>query len=206
MRNYPLLTNLCPKTDGKYKVAVVGPDSKSLQEFARTAADLGFKSTLISALLIGDPTRIYIREMLTKARSREEFYYDIERQEQAHYELLHTSWSLMQVSWLREAISSIEWTLPDPGLCFLFFCLSPTASSPPNRPPEFHIISLIQIPSRGAFMIGDASYSKQPVARAFTSGWRRDRGCFMAQEVKGVLVDILWLKMWTDFSGQDRAG
>ncbi len=27
----------------------------------------------------------------------------------------------------------------------------------------------------------------------------------MAQEVNGVLVDILWLKMWTGLSGQDRA-
>ncbi|PQE03467.1 incA domain-containing protein [Rutstroemia sp. NJR-2017a BBW] len=88
MRNYPRLTSLCPKTDGKYKVAVVGPDPKCLQEFARTAADLGFESTLIDALLKRDPTCIYIREMLTKARSREEFDYDIERQEQAHYELL----------------------------------------------------------------------------------------------------------------------
>jgi hypothetical protein len=25
-------------------------------------------------------------------------------------------------------------------------------------------------------LIGDASYSKQPVARVFISGWRRDRG------------------------------
>lgn len=94
MRNYPRLTSLCPKTDGKYKVAVVGPDPKCLQESARTAADLGFESTLISALLRGDPTHIYIREMLTKARSREKFDYDIERQGQAHYELLQEIHSL----------------------------------------------------------------------------------------------------------------
>ncbi|KAH6661855.1 hypothetical protein B0J14DRAFT_571394 [Halenospora varia] len=94
MRNYPRLTSLCPKTDGKYKVAVVGPDPKCLQDFARTAADLGFESTLISALLRGGPTRIYIREMLTKARSREEFDYDIERQGQAHYKLLQEIHSL----------------------------------------------------------------------------------------------------------------
>jgi hypothetical protein len=61
MRNYPLLTSLCLKTDGKYKVAVVGLDPKCLQEFAKTAADLGFKLILIGALLIRDPTRIYIR-------------------------------------------------------------------------------------------------------------------------------------------------
>lgn len=36
-------------------------------------------------------------------------------------------------------------------------------------------------------------------ARAFTSGWRRDRGCFIVQEMNGVLVEILWLKRWTDF-------
>jgi hypothetical protein len=56
--------------------------------------DIPFKSTLISDLLIGDPTHIYIREMLTKARSQEEFDYDIERQEQAHYELLQEIHSL----------------------------------------------------------------------------------------------------------------
>jgi hypothetical protein len=62
--------------------------------FTRAAADLGFESTLISGLLRGDPTRIYIREMLTKARSREEFDYGIERWEQAHYELLQEIHSL----------------------------------------------------------------------------------------------------------------
>jgi len=81
IRNYPLLTNLCLLTDGKYNVAVVGPDAKCLQDFARTAADLSFKSTLNSALL-------------TKATSQEEFDYDIERQEQAHYELLQEIHSL----------------------------------------------------------------------------------------------------------------
>jgi hypothetical protein len=79
MRNYPCLTSLCSKTDGKYKVAVVRLDSKCLQEFAITAAALGFKSSLITALLKGDPTRAYIRDILTKARSREGFDYNIER-------------------------------------------------------------------------------------------------------------------------------
>jgi Protein of unknown function (DUF3723) len=79
MRNYPCLTSLCPKTDRKYKVAVVGLDPKCLQEFAIIAAALGFESSAITALLKGDPTRAYIQDMLTKARSREGFDYDIKR-------------------------------------------------------------------------------------------------------------------------------
>lgn len=88
MQIYPRMTSLCPRTDGKYKIAVGGPDAKCLQESGRTVADLSFKSTLITTLLEGDPTRIYIRKMLTKARSPEKSDYDIERQGQAHYELL----------------------------------------------------------------------------------------------------------------------
>jgi hypothetical protein len=79
MRNYPYLTSLCPKTDRKYKVAVVRLDLKCLQEFAITAATLSFESSLITTLLKGDPTRAYIRDMLTKARLREGFDYNIER-------------------------------------------------------------------------------------------------------------------------------
>jgi Protein of unknown function (DUF3723) len=69
MRNYPLLTNLYLKTNRKYKVIIISPDLKCLQDFAKTTADLGFKLTLINALLIRDLIRIYIREMLTKAKS-----------------------------------------------------------------------------------------------------------------------------------------
>jgi hypothetical protein len=79
MRNYPRLTSLCPKTDGKYKVTIVKPDPKCLQEFAIITAALGFESSLITTLLKGDLTCTYIRDMLTKARSREGFDYDIER-------------------------------------------------------------------------------------------------------------------------------
>ena len=79
MRNYPRLTSLCPKTDGKYKVAVVRLDLKCLQEFAMTTATLGFESSAITTLLKGDPTHAYIQDMLTKARSREGFNYNIER-------------------------------------------------------------------------------------------------------------------------------
>lgn len=71
MQIYPRMTSLCLKTDGKYKIAVVGPDAKCLQESARTVADLSFKLTLITALLEEDPTRIYIRKMLTNSRSPE---------------------------------------------------------------------------------------------------------------------------------------
>jgi Protein of unknown function (DUF3723) len=78
MRNYLYLTSLCPKTDGKYKVAVVRLNLKCLQEFAITAATFSFKSSLITALLKGDPTRTYIRDMLSKARSQEGFDYNIE--------------------------------------------------------------------------------------------------------------------------------
>jgi hypothetical protein len=69
MRNYPYLTSLCLKIDGKYKVAIIGLDLKCLQEFAMTIAALGFESSLITTLLKGDPTHAYIRDMLTKARS-----------------------------------------------------------------------------------------------------------------------------------------
>jgi hypothetical protein len=71
--------SLCPKTDGKYKVAVVGLDPKCLQEFAITTAAFGFELSAITTLLKGDPTCAYIRDMLTKARSREGFDYNIER-------------------------------------------------------------------------------------------------------------------------------
>jgi hypothetical protein len=60
IRNYLCLTNLRPKTDGKYKVAIVRLDLKCLQEFAITTATLSFKSSLITTLLKGDPTRAYI--------------------------------------------------------------------------------------------------------------------------------------------------
>ena len=69
MRNYPYLTSLCPKTDRKYKVAIVGLDLKCLQEFAIIAAALSFESSAITTLLKGDPTRAYIQDILTKARS-----------------------------------------------------------------------------------------------------------------------------------------
>jgi len=79
IQNYPCLTSLCLKIDRKYKVAVIGLDLKCLQEFAITAAALGFELSTITALLKGDPIRAYIQDMLTKARSQEGFDYDIER-------------------------------------------------------------------------------------------------------------------------------
>ena len=60
MRNYPHLTSLCPKTDGKYKVAIVRLDLKCRQEFAITTAALGFKLSSITTLLKGDLTCAYI--------------------------------------------------------------------------------------------------------------------------------------------------
>jgi hypothetical protein len=42
-------------------------------------ATLSFESNMITTLLKGDPTRAYIRDMLTKAKSREGFDYNIER-------------------------------------------------------------------------------------------------------------------------------
>jgi hypothetical protein len=78
IQNYLYLTSLCLKTDGKYKVAVVKLNLKCLQEFAITAATFSFKSSLITALLKGDLTRTYIKDMLTKAKSQEGFDYNIE--------------------------------------------------------------------------------------------------------------------------------
>lgn len=69
IRNYFLLINLCLLTDEKYKVAVISSNVKYLQNFTRTAADLSFKSTLISTLLIEDSIYIYIRKILIKAKS-----------------------------------------------------------------------------------------------------------------------------------------
>jgi hypothetical protein len=60
MQNYPYLTSLCPKTDGKYKVAIVRLDLKCLQEFAIIAATLSFELSVITTLLKGDPTYAYI--------------------------------------------------------------------------------------------------------------------------------------------------
>jgi hypothetical protein len=72
-----------------------------------TTAALGFESSVITALLKGDPTYAYIRDMLTKARSQEGFDYDIEHQEQAHYELLQEIYTAQARSSL--SLSSI-WT------------------------------------------------------------------------------------------------
>jgi hypothetical protein len=79
MRNYPLLINLYLLINGKYKVTIVSPDVKCLQDFTRTVANFNFKLTLINALLIRDFTRIYIYKMLIKARLQEEFDYNIKR-------------------------------------------------------------------------------------------------------------------------------
>ncbi|PQE17585.1 incA domain-containing protein [Rutstroemia sp. NJR-2017a WRK4] len=148
MRNYPRLTSLCPKTDGKYKVAVVGPDPKCLQEFARTAADLGFESTLIDALLKRDPTRIYIREMLTKARSREEFDYDIERQEQAHYELLQQLHSLEA----RPGQSPPVWTTTTTDVKVDRRYGRPYDGALKECAPYFFLLYICQDPECGRFM------------------------------------------------------
>jgi hypothetical protein len=52
--------SLCLKTDGKYKVAVVGLNLKCLQEFAIIAAAFSFELSAITALLKGDPIYAYI--------------------------------------------------------------------------------------------------------------------------------------------------
>jgi hypothetical protein len=161
MRNYPLLTNLCPLTDGKYKVAVVGPDPKCLQEFARTAADLGFKSTLISNLLIGDPTRIYIREMLTKARSQEEFDYDVERQGQAHYELLQEIHSLEA----RFNQSPPLWTTTATDVKVDRRHGRPYEGALKECAPYFFLHYICQDPERGRFMTN--LFAKRGIARLF---------------------------------------
>lgn len=161
MRNYPLLTNLCPLTDGKYKVAVVGPDPKCLQEFARTAANLGFKSTLISDLLIGDPTRIYIREMLTKARSREEFDYDIKRQGQAHYEILQEIHSLEA----RFDQSPPLWTTTATDVKVDRRHGRPYDGALKECAPYFFLHYICQDPERGRFMTN--LFVKRGIARLF---------------------------------------
>ncbi|KAG9241344.1 hypothetical protein BJ878DRAFT_428324, partial [Calycina marina] len=76
MRNYPYLTNLVPKTDGKHKVSSIGPDPEWQRGFAAIAKAFGFESTAINLLLEEDPDRVNVRDMLSKARPPNRFEYD----------------------------------------------------------------------------------------------------------------------------------
>jgi hypothetical protein len=89
MRNYPRLTNLVPKTDGKHKVSCIGPDLEWQRGFAAIAKAFGFESTAINLLLEEDPDRVNVRDMLSKARPPNRFEYDLQAETQSHCELLH---------------------------------------------------------------------------------------------------------------------
>jgi hypothetical protein len=89
MRNYPHLTNLVPKTDGKHKVSSIGPDPEWQRGFAAIAKAFGFESTAINLLLEEDPDRVNVRDMLSKARPPNRFEYDLQAETQSHCELLH---------------------------------------------------------------------------------------------------------------------
>jgi hypothetical protein len=60
MRNYPCLTNLVPKTDGKHKVSCIGPDLEWQRGFVAIAKAFEFESTAINLLLEEDPDRVNV--------------------------------------------------------------------------------------------------------------------------------------------------
>lgn len=88
MRNYPRLTKLFPKTDGKHKVSSTGPDPEWQRKFAAFAKALGFISKAINRLLEEDPDFVNVRDMLSKARPPNRFMYDVQSETHSHCELL----------------------------------------------------------------------------------------------------------------------
>lgn len=88
MRNYPRLTKLFPKTDGKHKVSSTGPDPEWQRKFAAFAKVLGFRSKAIIRLLEEDPDFVNVRDMLSKTRPPNRFVYDIQSETHSHCELL----------------------------------------------------------------------------------------------------------------------
>lgn len=60
IRNYPRLTNLILKTNGKHKVSCIGPNLEWQRGFAAIAKAFGFKLKAINLLLKEDPDRINV--------------------------------------------------------------------------------------------------------------------------------------------------
>jgi hypothetical protein len=89
MYNYPRLTNLVPKTDGKYKVSCIGPDLEWQRGFAVIAKAFGFELMAINLLLEEDPDRVNVQDMLLKARPPNRFEYDLQAKTQSYCELLY---------------------------------------------------------------------------------------------------------------------